>query len=169
MNRGLETVYEDRVVPLRGLKIIADMYAVNVIDAVNKANAGRVDAQEALKLVDEANATIQREWKACMATFLTPEEARLAQQAQALFGAADQDIARVQAALQALTASAESGEGNLLDLSIQAMRLRATGGVPRALPVGPPGLGPRAAPLPAAAGRGAAAVAPRRYAVQSPP
>lgn len=41
---------------------------------------------------------------------------------------ASRDEAKVQAALQALTASAESGEGNLLDLSIQAMRLRATGG-----------------------------------------
>jgi methylmalonyl-CoA mutase len=36
--------------------------------------------------------------------------------------------AKVQAALDALTAAAESGEGNLLDLSIQAIRLRATVG-----------------------------------------
>jgi methylmalonyl-CoA mutase len=41
---------------------------------------------------------------------------------------ASRDEAKVQAALQALTAAAESGQGNLLDLSIQAMRLRATGG-----------------------------------------
>ena len=41
---------------------------------------------------------------------------------------ASRDEAKVQAALDALTASAETGEGNLLDLSIQAMRLRATGG-----------------------------------------
>ena len=41
---------------------------------------------------------------------------------------ASRDEAKVQAALQALTASAQSGQGNLLDLSIQAMRLRATGG-----------------------------------------
>jgi methylmalonyl-CoA mutase len=34
----------------------------------------------------------------------------------------------VQAALDALTASAESGEGNLMDLSIKAIRLRATVG-----------------------------------------
>ena len=38
------------------------------------------------------------------------------------------DAAAVEAALAALTAAAESGEGNLLDLSIQAMRLRATVG-----------------------------------------
>ncbi|MBU1816303.1 MAG: cobalamin-dependent protein, partial [Gammaproteobacteria bacterium] len=38
------------------------------------------------------------------------------------------DPALVQKALDALTSAAESGEGNLLDLSIQAMRLRATVG-----------------------------------------
>jgi methylmalonyl-CoA mutase len=41
---------------------------------------------------------------------------------------ATRDTAQVQAALDALTAAADSGEGNLLDLSIQAMRLRATVG-----------------------------------------
>ncbi|WP_038218451.1 methylmalonyl-CoA mutase [Xenophilus azovorans] len=38
------------------------------------------------------------------------------------------DAAQVQAALDALTQAAESGQGNLLDLSIRAVRLRATVG-----------------------------------------
>ncbi len=41
---------------------------------------------------------------------------------------ASRDGAKVQEALDALTAAARSGQGNLLDLSIQAMRLRATVG-----------------------------------------
>lgn len=41
---------------------------------------------------------------------------------------AARDGAKVQAALDALTAAAEKNEGNLLDLSIQAIRLRATVG-----------------------------------------
>ena len=41
---------------------------------------------------------------------------------------ARRDSAAVQAALDALTAAAESGQGNLLDLAIKATRLRATGG-----------------------------------------
>ena len=41
---------------------------------------------------------------------------------------ATRDGAAVRAALDALTAAAESGQGNLLDLSIQAVRLRATVG-----------------------------------------
>jgi methylmalonyl-CoA mutase len=38
------------------------------------------------------------------------------------------DAGKVKAALDALTACAETGQGNLLDLSIQAVRLRATAG-----------------------------------------
>jgi methylmalonyl-CoA mutase len=41
---------------------------------------------------------------------------------------ARRDGAKVQAALEALTAAARSGQGNLLDLSIRAVRLRATVG-----------------------------------------
>jgi methylmalonyl-CoA mutase cobalamin-binding domain/chain len=41
---------------------------------------------------------------------------------------ASRDNAAVDAALAALTAAAESGKGNLLDLSVKAMRLRATVG-----------------------------------------
>jgi methylmalonyl-CoA mutase len=41
---------------------------------------------------------------------------------------AARDSAKVQAALAALTACAQTGEGNLLDLSIKAVRLRATVG-----------------------------------------
>ncbi|MDP3291133.1 MAG: MCP four helix bundle domain-containing protein, partial [Sulfuricurvum sp.] len=32
VNKGLETVYNDRVVPLNQLKAIADAYAVNIVD-----------------------------------------------------------------------------------------------------------------------------------------
>ena len=99
-NQGLETVYNDRVVPLRGLKIIADDYAVNVIDAVNKANAGLMDAEAALKGIQQAAQRIDAEWQAYMATALTPEEQGLAREAEQLFGPANQDIQRLGALLQ---------------------------------------------------------------------
>ncbi len=47
-DQGVERIYEDRVVPLEDLKIIADNYAVFVIDALNKANAGIITGDEAL-------------------------------------------------------------------------------------------------------------------------
>ncbi|WP_337841321.1 methyl-accepting chemotaxis protein [Rheinheimera sp.] len=96
MQAGLRTVYLDRVVPLEGLKRIADLYAVSVIDAVNKANAGLFSAEEALEQVEMAQQGIRSEWQTYRATTLTPEEAQLAQQAEQLFVAADADIRRLE-------------------------------------------------------------------------
>ncbi|WP_337879654.1 methyl-accepting chemotaxis protein [Rheinheimera sp.] len=100
MQAGLRTVYLDRVVPLEGLKRIADLYAVSVIDAVNKANAGLFSAEDALEQVEMAQQGISSEWQAYRATTLTPEEAQLAQQAEQLFVAADADIRRLEAFLR---------------------------------------------------------------------
>ncbi len=100
---GLTTVYNDRVVPLKQLKVIADAYAVNVIDAVNKANVGVFTAEEALKAVQAANADIKKEWAAYMATTLTSEEEKLAREALTLFEPANRDIARLEEALKGLS------------------------------------------------------------------
>ncbi|NHK99159.1 methyl-accepting chemotaxis protein [Rubrivivax benzoatilyticus] len=102
----LESVYGDRVVPLKQLKLIADAYAVNVIDAVNKANAGRMPAQEAVQQLTAAQGVIARSWKDYMGTRLTEQEARLAREAEQLFEPANRDIERVRQALQALSGSA---------------------------------------------------------------
>ena len=116
---GLTTVYNDRVVPLRQLKVIADAYAVNVIDAVNKANGGVFTAQEALKAVQAANADIKKEWAAYMATTLTTEEARLAKEAVTLFEPANRDIAKLEETLKGLsgtvTGQLASFDGPLYD------------------------------------------------------
>lgn len=93
VNDALKTVYEDRVVPLQQLKIISDHYAVSVIDAVNKANAGLTSGQDALVLVETASQAIEAEWQKYMSTTLTPQEQSLAQQAQALFKPANQNVA----------------------------------------------------------------------------
>jgi methyl-accepting chemotaxis protein len=92
-NSGLLTVYNDRVVPLQQLKIIADDYAVAVIDAVNKSNAGIMTAEQALGSVNAASERIKTLWQSYMATTLTKEEARLAAEAQQLFIQANQDVA----------------------------------------------------------------------------
>ncbi|MBK1688121.1 methyl-accepting chemotaxis protein [Rubrivivax gelatinosus] len=102
----LESVYGDRVVPLRQLKLIADAYAVNVIDAVNKANAGRMPAQEAAQQLAAAQAAIAQSWKDYMGTRLTEQEARLAREAEQLFEPANRDIERARQALLALSGSA---------------------------------------------------------------
>ncbi|WP_051279676.1 methyl-accepting chemotaxis protein [Chitinilyticum aquatile] len=100
-NASLKTVYEDRVVPLQQLKLISDAYAVAVIDAVNKANAGLQDSGTTLRQVNEASAAIEREWRAYMSTTLTPEEARLASEAERLYTAANAGVAGLRQFLEA--------------------------------------------------------------------
>lgn len=41
-NAGLDTVFKDRVVPLKDLKLIADMYAVNIVDTTHKVRNGNL-------------------------------------------------------------------------------------------------------------------------------
>ncbi|WP_186435891.1 methyl-accepting chemotaxis protein [Thalassolituus sp. C2-1] len=92
MNHSLRSVYEDRVVPLQQLKVIADHYAVSVIDAVNKANAGLISGSQTLQLLHEAAADIDAEWQRYMSTYLTADEQALADQAQQLFVQANRSL-----------------------------------------------------------------------------
>ncbi|WP_051258607.1 MULTISPECIES: methyl-accepting chemotaxis protein [Chitinibacter] len=100
LNQSLKTVYEDRVVPLKQLKHIADLYAVNVIDTANKANAGLLDAPTALKALAEAQQQISEEWKSYQSTTLTSDEKKLSTEAIGLFDKANADIDRLEQFLQ---------------------------------------------------------------------
>lgn len=75
--QGLQTVYEDRVVPLRDLKVIADMYAVNIVDTSHKVRNGNLTWEEGRKALAEAETTIASKWKSYKATFLVEKEKKL--------------------------------------------------------------------------------------------
>ncbi len=94
-NRGLETVYNDRVVPLDHLKHIADAYAVAIIDAVNKANAGLTDAPATIQSLRAAQSLILEKWQTYISTYLTPEESRLADEAARLFAPANAAVEKL--------------------------------------------------------------------------
>lgn len=74
---GLRTVYEDRVVPLRDLKVIADLYAVNIVDMTHKVRNGNIEWAEARKNLQDARQGIDKTWTAYKATFLVEEEKKL--------------------------------------------------------------------------------------------
>ncbi|WP_415901600.1 methyl-accepting chemotaxis protein [Neptuniibacter sp. QD29_5] len=107
---GVARIYEDRVVPLEDLKLIADDYAVFVIDAVNKANAGIMTGEEALKGVKDARAEISEKWQKYMATTLTTEEAQLAKEAETLFVAANQSLDRLEKAMGTMSSGYIAGQ-----------------------------------------------------------
>ncbi|ESE40230.1 methyl-accepting chemotaxis protein [Shewanella decolorationis] len=89
---GVERIYNDRVVPLDDLKVIADKYAVDVIDAINKANAGGFTASQAITALQSAKSTVNQRWQKYLATDLTKEESQLANQAEFLFTPANEQI-----------------------------------------------------------------------------
>ncbi|MCV6588360.1 MAG: methyl-accepting chemotaxis protein [Marinobacterium sp.] len=115
INAGVDRIYKDRVVPLEDLKKIADDYAVLVIDAVNKANAGLMPAQEAAQAIRQARFEIDDVWQRYMATELTVEEAGLARDAQTLFVAANRDIDSAAQTLQRFAASGQVAKGQLAE------------------------------------------------------
>ena len=99
-DEGVGRIYEGRVVPLEDLKSIADNYAVFVIDAVNKANVGIITAPEALKGVQQARHEIEQKWKKYMATTLTKNETKLANEAEIMFGNANRALDKLELVLK---------------------------------------------------------------------
>ena len=92
MHQHIDTLYDDRIVPLTELKLIADAYAVNVIDAVNKANAGVFTAEQAVQELEKAQQIIKEQWTVYQSHAMQAEELQLISQTQQLFSAADQQI-----------------------------------------------------------------------------
>lgn len=108
INRGVTSIYNDRVVPLNDLKTISDDYAVLVIDAINKANAGRVSPREALDQIEKAESAISANWQGYTQTLLTDRERQLVREAEALFSAADQAIGEAKTILRRAPSNAEA-------------------------------------------------------------
>src|SRR5829696_6291033 len=52
-NTGLQTVYSDRVVPLKQLKRVVDTYGFDIIDTAHKKRIGAISFSEARKKLRE--------------------------------------------------------------------------------------------------------------------
>lgn len=100
IDAGVGSLYDDRVVPLQQLKQISDYYAVNIIDAVNKADHGLFSRDQAQSEINTAQSEIERLWQAYMATKLTPRESQLAEQSRSQFSTANTELQRLEAFLQ---------------------------------------------------------------------
>ena len=88
-NAGLKSVYDDRVVPLKQIKVVADMYAVNVVDTAHKVRDGALTPAQGLQSVADARKAIDTNWKAYLATQLVPEETQLVERFKPLQAKAD--------------------------------------------------------------------------------
>ncbi|WP_223414335.1 MULTISPECIES: methyl-accepting chemotaxis protein [unclassified Pseudomonas] len=98
--RSLETVYLDRVVPLRDLKKIADLYAVDIVDATHKARNGNFTNAESLTRIEQAQREIDQTWRAYKSTELIPAETRLIAQIDPLMEATHGPLQNLQGLLR---------------------------------------------------------------------
>ena len=110
INRGVTSIYNDRVVPLKDLKVISDDYAVLVVDAINKANAGIISPREALVQIEKAESDAAANWEGFTQTLLTDREKQLVREAEQLFAAADRGLAE---AKEILRRAPVNGKGQL--------------------------------------------------------
>ncbi|HEY8381826.1 MAG TPA: MCP four helix bundle domain-containing protein, partial [Microvirga sp.] len=101
MRGTITTIYADRVVPLRDLKVVADLYAVNIVDASHKVRNRNIAWEEGLKGVEAARAEIRQRWTAYMATAMDAQEGALAQRAETLMRQADSVVEQLTRILKA--------------------------------------------------------------------
>ncbi|PWC82762.1 hypothetical protein TSH100_22575 [Azospirillum sp. TSH100] len=92
-NERMKSVYEDRVVPLRDLKIISDAYAVLIVDTSHKLRSGALPWPDGAASVRKAQATVRERWTAYTATSLTADEVRLVALARSAMDRADAAVA----------------------------------------------------------------------------
>ena len=94
--QSVNSLYNDRVVPLRDLKMIADMYAVNIVDTSHKLRNGNINWDEASKNVADAQKLIHDKWQAYLATTLVAEEQALIDLIKPMLVTANKEIARLE-------------------------------------------------------------------------
>jgi len=89
INKGLDTIYEDRVLPLRQLKLISDMYGIHIVDTAHKVLNGNTSWSAGRKNVDETTLKIPQMWAEYLKTYLIDEEKKLVEELTLLFADAD--------------------------------------------------------------------------------
>lgn len=97
---GLDSVYQDRVIPLHQLETIVEQYAVNIVDTSHKVNAGTLSWSRGRNNLAEAMAETATTWQAFLGTKLVPEEERLVAEVSPLITAANQALEELQGILQ---------------------------------------------------------------------
>lgn len=80
----IKSIQADRIIPLKQLKVVADMYAVNIVDTVHKTRDKALTPDEGIKSIDTALKNIDENWSAFTNTKLTEEEAKLVKEAEAV-------------------------------------------------------------------------------------
>jgi methyl-accepting chemotaxis protein len=82
--KTLDDVYKDRVVPLRDIKRVSDLYAVDIVSLSHKARDGNLALGQAFQKITSAEKEIDVVWENYLKTTLTPDEKNLVNEIEKL-------------------------------------------------------------------------------------
>lgn len=82
LSDGATSIYQDRVVPLKQIKQVADAYAVTSVDLLHKYRGEVISASDVVQQLQQQGQLADQVWQAYLATTLTQEEAGLAEEAK---------------------------------------------------------------------------------------
>lgn len=99
-NQDLHAVYAENLVPLRQLKTMADLYAVEIVDHAHKANLGVVTPDSAHRAVVRARREAERMWLS-YTSYQSDEAGRIVGEIHTLKEAADTSVQHLADALAA--------------------------------------------------------------------
>lgn len=117
INQGVGRIYDDRVVPLTQLKSMMDGYTI-IINAINKADNGLKNPDEALTELNVGKIAIKKNWNQYTGGSLNKAESQIVNDTEALFSDADTIIEEAAAVLQSMGSTLqwdEDGETLITD------------------------------------------------------
>ncbi|HMK42830.1 MAG TPA: methyl-accepting chemotaxis protein [Dissulfurispiraceae bacterium] len=95
-NAALETVYTDRLVPVKDLKAVSDAYAVNIVDTSHKMRNGNLTWEQGAKNITDAKKMLTDSWKAYISTYLDDREKKLVAETEPLMKKAEESVNKLQ-------------------------------------------------------------------------
>ncbi len=79
MGSSISTIVSDRLVPTRNLKMVGDLYAVNIVDTSHKVRSGTMSFADGVTSVESSLTKSEALWKDYLKTYLTADEQALAE------------------------------------------------------------------------------------------
>src|SRR5690606_19448019 len=94
LNQDIDSLYKDRVVPLRQIKVMSDSFGIAIVDALHKYRGGDLSSAQLSRVVGDAKQQGLKEWQNYQNTRLTPEEQQLVNAANRALQPVEQQIDR---------------------------------------------------------------------------
>lgn len=108
--KGVDSLYQDRVMPLQQLKTVSDAYAVTIVDTLHKYRAGLLSNRQASTAITSAEQQAKSMWQAYLATELTSRERELVNVAAEHIVVWTRQVQQYQASLDDETLKNEANE-----------------------------------------------------------